>query len=756
MSETDVLIESNCKNIFIKIILIGPLGVGKKSIINRINKIKCHKSFPINIDKLKDKCSNVIRYVFSGITISFIFFIPSVAETYEGEQNELSSSDEDTDLCNQYHIKFTSTKKDIKNFLTFLYNANNCYLSEYFTFLYDLSNFENTLKDLYLYFQSINTKYKLKQNFPIILFGTKVDKKIQPKSSKIKELNTFIESLPNVKNYEIGTKSNFDFNLFFSKFVKTILSTNTLITPNLIEQIMDKIEEKPSFGKAPKFEKEKESASPGPAKYLNNIYDTDNMKERINALTGNNRFNTKLFINKKGPQLHEERIKIKKEDPFNKFRNKYEMEQKEKLKKVAQYLMGSQKGYSFGGGVGTGTGQGKKLLEERKRMAEKRNELYYGSFGENYFNNRPNNSSKNKSNIRYDNLKINPTEDSKSIQSKESRFLTQGRYDSIVKENKSRIFEENENKIKQIIDKSNKITEQDRKKIKAKYKETIFGNNSLLLKKTDEKIREIKQQRERLPTPPMYDISKGLLDKNKGFSIKSRLPQINQKINEAPFVYIQSDFDKCIKNKKLGSISYAKRYGSKPVENEVNKKTFDEDKFLKYERNRINSEKHQNTMEFLKDRKEKEDYHKILMQALEEKEKKHIENMKSSKSNNEFEIINYNLVESSSPKYTMRGKYDIDENKENKLLYLSGLRNLPNLEIKNYEPNYNYVKPRIQSFKFSKDERFKTNKSESSLIQKNLNNSKDVSEIKSNNNKKLNASKSFESDNMDIAVEKEN
>ena len=756
MSETDVLVDSNSKNVFIKIILLGPLGVGKKSIINRINKIKCHKSFPINIEKLKDKCSNIIRYVFAGITVSFIFFVPSVAEPYEGEQNELSSSDEDTDLCNQYHIKFTSTKKDIKNFLTFLYNVNNCYITEYFAFLYDLSNFENTLKDLYLYFQSINTKYKLQQNFPIILFGTKVDKKIQPKNSKIKELNTFIESLPNVKNYEIGTKSNFDFNHFFSKFVKTILSTNNLISPVHIEQIMDKIEEQPSFAKAPKFEKEKESASPGPAKYLNNIYDTDNMKERINALTGNNRFNTKLFMNKKGPQLHEERIKIKKEDPFNKFRNKYEMEQKEKLKKVAQYLMGSQKGYSFGGGGGSGTGQGKKLLEERKRMAEKRNELYYGAFGENYFYNRPNNKSKSKSNIRYDNLKINTTEDSKSIHSKESRFLTQGRYDSIVKENKSRIFEENENKIKQIIDKSNKITEQDRKKIKEKYKEIIFGNNSLLLKKTDEKIKEIKQQRERMPTPPMYDISKGLLDKNKGFSIKSRLPQINQKINEAPFVYIQSDFDKCIKNSKLGSISYAKRYGTKPVENEIDKKTFDEDKFEKYEKNRINSERHQNTMEFLNDRKEKENNHKILMEQQKEKDKIRLENLKSSQSNNEFEIINYNLVENSSPKYTMRGKYDIDENKENKLLYLSGLRNLPNLEMKNYEPNYNYVKPRIQSFKFSKDERFKTNKSESSLNQKNLNNSKEVSEVKSNNNKKLNASKSFESDNMEFTMEKEN
>ena len=61
MSETDVLIDNNSKNIFIKIILLGPPGVGKKSIISKINKIKCHKSFPLNIEKIKDKCSNIIR-----------------------------------------------------------------------------------------------------------------------------------------------------------------------------------------------------------------------------------------------------------------------------------------------------------------------------------------------------------------------------------------------------------------------------------------------------------------------------------------------------------------------------------------------------------------------------------------------------------------------------------------------------------------------------------------------------------------------
>jgi hypothetical protein len=734
MSETGILLDYNSKNIFIKVILLGPLGVGKKSIINRINKIKCHKSFPITEEALKDKCSNIIRYIYSGITISFLFFVPSTSEPYEGDKNELSSSDEDTDIYNNYHIKFTSTKKDIKKFLTFLYNSNNCYISEYFAFLYDLSNVENSLKELYLYFQSINTKYKIKENFPVIIFGTKLDKKVQPKGSKIKELNTFIESIPNVKHYEIGAKSNFDFNHFFAQFAQNILSVNNLITSSHVKQIMEKIEEQPNFSKAPKFEKEKENTSPGPAKYLNNIYDTNNMKERIEALTGNNRFNTKLFINKKGPQLHQEKIKIKKEDPFNKFRNKYEMEQKEKLQKVAKYLMADQKGFSFGGGVGTG--QGKKLLEDRKRMAEKRNELYYSAFDNNYLLGKPKSfKSKSKSNIRYDNLKINITDDNKSVQSKESssKFINQARYDSIVKENKSKIMEENEDKIKKILERTNKITEEDRNKIKEKYKDIIFGNNSYLLKRTDEKIKEIKKSRERAPSPQMYDISKGLLNRNKGFSILSRRPQLNQKINEAPFVYLQSDFDKCVKNQKIGSIGYAKRHSIKPIKTENNKKVFDEDKFERYQQNKINSERHINTMEFLNDRKDKLNIHNILMERLKEQERDLHEKLKENQHSNDIEVINYNLVESSSPKYSMRGKYDIDENRENRLLYLNNFRD-PNMDIKRYEPNYNYVKPRIQSFKFSKEERFKSNKSESSLSPKKMNNSKDYSE--SNNNSK--------------------
>ena len=710
MSETEELVDDNCKNIFIKIILLGSYGVGKKSLIKKINQIKCHKSIALNIPKIKDKCSNIIRYNLSGIKINFIFFVPDLPEPYEGEENELSSSDEDTDLCNQYRIKFTSTKKDIREFLPLFLNSSNVFSLDFFAFLYDLSNFEVSFKEMLLFYQSINTKFKVNENFPILLLGTKVDKKKQPKDSKVKEFNSFVSTLIKAKQIEFSNKSNFDFNHFFSELIGYTLEYQGIVSKKNIEQIEEKIEEKQNFSKAPKFERERESASPGPGKYLNNIYDTENMEERIEALTGDKRFNTKLFVNKKGPQLHEDHVISKKEDPFNKFRNKYEIQQKAKLQKVAEYLMGPKKGYSFGGGWG-GTGNGKNLLAERKKKAELRNELYYSAFNEGTLFNKP--KTKEKTNIRYE---IN--DDNKSTNTKESRSIIQERYNSLVKENKSKLLKESEDKNKIILEKSHKLTNEERNKIKENYKNIIFGNNSVLVKKTDEKIKEIQQNREKESSPPMYDVSKSLLDKNKGFSIVSRRPPLKQNVNNAEFVYIESDFDKAAKNIKVGSIGYTKRHSIKPVVTEDNQKVFDEEKFVKYAYNRLNSERYQNTMEFLNDRKKKEDIHNVLINEIKEQEEQYYKNLKASSSSGKYDNINYNLVESSSPKYSMRGKYDIDENRQNKLL-LFGNNNLQT-EPKKYEPNYNYIKPSIKSFKFSKDERFKTNKSEQDLNQRAL------------------------------------
>ena len=561
-----------------------------------------------------------------------------------------------------------------------------------------------------LFYQSINTKFKVNDNFPILLLGTKVDKKKQPKDSKVKEFNSFVSTLVKAKQFEFSNKSNFDFNHFFSELIGYTLDYQGIVSKKNIEQIEEKIEEKQNFSKAPKYERERESASPGPGKYLNNIYDTENMEERIEVLTGDKRFNTKLFVNKKGPQLHEEHVISKKEDPFNKFRNKYEIQQKAKLQKVAEYLMGPKKGYSFGGGWG-GTGNGKNLLAERKKKAELRNELYYSAFNEGNLFNKP--KTKEKTNIRYE---IN--DDNKSTNTKESRAIIQDRYNSLVKENKSKLLKESEDKNKIILEKNHKLTNEERNKIKENYKNIIFGNNSVLVKKTDEKIKEIQQNREKESSPPMYDVSKSLLDKNKGFSIISRRPPLKQNVNNAEFVYIESDFDKAAKNIKVGSIGYTKRHSIKPVVTEDNQKVFDEDKFIKYAYNRLNSERYQNTMEFLNDRKKKEDIHNVLINEIKEQEEKYYKNLKASSSSGKYDNINYNLVESSSPKYSMRGKYDVDENRQNKLL-LYGNNNLIT-EPKKYEPNYNYIKPSIKSFKFSKDERFKTNKSEQDLNQRAL------------------------------------
>ena len=229
-----------------------------------------------------------------------------------------------------------------------------------------------------------------------------------------------------------------------------------------------------------------------------------------------------------------------------------------------------------------------------------RNELYYSVFSETSIFNKPKN--KNKSNIRYE---LENNDDNKSINTKESKTASLERYNSLVKENKSKLLKEFENKSKIFLEKNKILTEDESNKIKEKYKEVIFGNNSAILKKSEEKIKEIHQNRERKKSPPMYDISKSLLDKKNGFLIISRKPIIFQKITSAPYVYIKSDFNKTTNNIKVGSISYMERHSIKPVEIETEPKILDEKKFNKYAINKLNSERYQNTLEFLNDRNQK-------------------------------------------------------------------------------------------------------------------------------------------------------
>lgn len=127
--------------------------------------------------------------------------------------------------------------------------------------------------------------------------------------------------------------------------------------------------------------------------------------------------------------------------------------------------------------------QWQKFTCREKEKAELRNELYYSAFNEGNLFNKP--KTKEKTNIRYD---IN--DDNKSTNTKESRSIIQERYNSynsLVKENKSKLLKESEDKNKIILEKSHKLTNEERNKIKENYKNIIFGNNSVLVKKTDEK-----------------------------------------------------------------------------------------------------------------------------------------------------------------------------------------------------------------------------------------------------------------------------
>ena len=368
----------------------------------------------------------------------------------------------------------------------------------------------------------------------------------------MKKLNKFLSQYNKIKHFEIGTRMNFDFCKFFSNYVKILLNEVGKISQKVIQLIVDKINEKNAFAQAPKFEKERINISPGPAIYLNNIYNTESVEERINALIGKNRFTTKLFIDKKGPQMHKEHINKKKEDPVNKFRNKYFLENKKKLQQAAEYLIKPKKGFTFETGGHDFSGNGKKLLEERKRKANARNELYYSAFKNNMVFSEQNNQRYGSSISITTNNDDNRSLNKNSVQSLSSarilRSNNEEKFQNMVKKNKSKIFIEDSYKKRIILDKF-KIEYNDEEKYKSKerYKDIIFWKNSIQLKRTDEKIEELRIKKEQeKDDAPMYDISRGLLDEKKGFTMLSRRIPTNNNINEAPYVYLKSDFDRCV------------------------------------------------------------------------------------------------------------------------------------------------------------------------------------------------------------------
>jgi GTPase SAR1 family protein len=159
----------------IKLFLIGGDGVGKSSFIDKINSLNCSKSHSTTNNENSPITSNTKEYNCNGFKIFIQGFIVEGPVEMKNE-NDFSSSDEDEVIREEYHIKFSPTKKSIIKFISS--NNSNLPAENVFVFFYDLSDF-NSIEKLMLFYESINRKFKLSENqIKSILIGNKMIKKL--------------------------------------------------------------------------------------------------------------------------------------------------------------------------------------------------------------------------------------------------------------------------------------------------------------------------------------------------------------------------------------------------------------------------------------------------------------------------------------------------------------------------------------------------------------------------------------------------
>ena len=178
----------------------------------------------------------------------------------------------------------------------------------------------------------------------------------------------------------------------------------------------------------------------------------------------------------------------------------------------------------------------------------------------------------------------------------------------------------------------------------------------------------LKKENEKKYIPPqLYDTRGNLLNPKKGIIILGKRKYKDIEINNAPLISFKSDFDKIVNNKKESSGTYVERYGDKILKTipEKEEKKFDEDKFKKYEENKLTSERQELINQFLQICKDRKERHKELMKSIkEEEEEYHKILFQQYYKNNTEEIenypppINYNQIEEKSPSYTIKGRYE--------------------------------------------------------------------------------------------------
>lgn len=667
--------------------------------------------------------------------------------------------DEEYGLEKEHNCSFDGIRKDLNEKLKIkdtiisqdkLYGFNTSIFT-LFVFLYDLSNFYS-FESLILYYSKLSKLYHIEEeeNFKACIVGNKIDKKVWMNKEQENIYNDFMKNTQ-LKKFEVSTKPYFVFDKFFidfffenfSKF--NISQTETefqgenkklLEDKTFIEQFTKLIKNKSSFARGGRRQLVSASFSPGP-EYNINLYSFNSIEEIKEVFSNKkSRFNKKIFTNKSGPVL------------FNERNGK---DDKEKIKdKSMQYnvIKGGLynkpiNGFSFG------TVKGKlNLLQKRKDLRQKR----YIDFQENV-------DSYNNSPLSRRPLKLSKDEDyfGNALKRKNNLFengikerkLKVSKIIALHHENLRKINEEKMHKYQRKLNlqKSasspnilfNSISSLDelnkeRDLRKERYHEVIYSKNRENLNKYNENLSNIRllSSMRREPEPYLIDIREKILNPQKGRKILEKFKIVEKHQDSPPYNLIKDDFDKIAEKVNNFRPNYPERFPSEEklkAQKEKENQSFEEyekkeeEKRKRWLSNRESSERMMKLKVFQNDRKEKKDKHYEIMKEQELK-KEAIQEMRREISIQKgygdpalLRSINYSQIEESSPKYSIKGRYEIHEvrNDDPGNLVLGS-----NVDMINYIkeaqknqplPNYNYIKRKLPSVVFGKAERFPKQKS---------------------------------------------
>ena len=742
----------------LRVILIGDLGVGKKSIVQRMKLVNSTETKKNNFkgflppkkkknkykqtkkdtkdetstkskktttyesvdsteeeteeDKLRQhreekrancmKFSKIYRLGFNSIDISFF---PCAEEQPLSYDYELKEEDEFYEFEKEYRVSIKQLVKEIEYIMVKPPEDDRNQIEFLFILCFDLSNIPSFEK-LVVYFSQINRHFKLTSGYKIVLVGNKIDKRASLTDEEKENIEQF-KSKFSSNYYEISTLMFFNFDNFFEK----LILDNFQDWPFLSEyanKFHEIITTKKSFPttKRPVFGDG--STVPGSDKYNNNPYRyPDSEKEFRKMFKDRDKYNKHIFINKQSilyPPISSNDKDLlfggskKKSQSHDKKEMIYSFDSS-KLEEVkaALELQSNKPGYTLGMKTYKPLG----LFKERETLRKLRDREKQEALGGN----------------------IILMGGEKRVITEEDIEGNQQRYEKNRMDNWGKIKEENQIKQNNLKERHNQVNAQNdlsyRDKLNSveekqdKYTK-LFEEN----KRNKEKLQNENYIKNNIkvvtgykePKCRFYDPVPSITT-NKGFTFGKRYEPKKDKENISPdFPTFQDDFEKLIeKNKKRVVI---KPLGPKISVNksiEVGDSSKVMEKMKLFEKRRLNHLK--NTFnDFFEDRKYRKDFVTQKKKEIETMQERNLQEQiqKTYKDDDNYLIrdINYGQVEATSPSFSMKGRYEIGSifqtDKHDKPYEYS----TPNKKLNLENPNFSLIRPRYPAFSFGKSDRF--------------------------------------------------